>query len=207
MKKPMIDFINRSVLSMLERVLRVTPSTKKEEVENIFKEVSSTMNATFSEDAFYMRDKFGKVSKFLTIKDLAAKINYTEKTIECYLSKGGGEATFKNILVSTIPLLETEISQVEESFWLRDLNGKVLKFATIEEVAKICNIKVKTLEVYLSVGKGQTVTKNGVISTSQLYELSPTDNFEQNYYLKHGYWPDPAEVPDIPKVNSSGRRL
>jgi hypothetical protein len=206
MKKAMINFINSEISTMIEKILSSSPSTKKDEISKIYNETFSKLNLAFTEKAFYARDKFGKVSKFLNLNDLSSHINYPSKTIDCYLSKGDGVATFKDFLVSTIPIFDVEINPVEEGFWFRDLKGKVSKFDNLENAAKACKLRPKSLYTYLSSGKGKASTKMGVISTSPLRELTFTESFEQNYYLKHGYYPDPSEIPDEPRTNSQGRR-
>jgi hypothetical protein len=206
MKKPMIEFINREIKNFSSVYLTLVPQSNRQEAEILISQLKDNLNSVFEQRYFYVRHKTGLVGKFSSLKDVALDLNYSERTLECYISKGDGEADFNGVKVSIAPLEEVEVAPTDEGFWFRDLEGKVSKFDNLENAAKICKIKPKTLSVYLSSGKGKASTKMGVISTSPLRELTFTESFEQNYYLKHGYYPDPSEIPDEPRTNSQGRR-
>ena len=198
MKKPLIKFINDEAQILLESILLVTKKQKSQEINNLFETYKTKLNLILTEKKFYVRFKTGLVADYSKLSEVATAINYAEKTIENSLGKGGGITNLGGNLISIAPLEQGEIIEVEEGFWFRDSSGQVIKFTEIDKLAKICGVKPKTIGQYLTTGKGKAQTKKGLISKTPLRAMSRTEAWEQDYFDKHGIYPNPSDVPDEP---------
>lgn len=195
MKKEFIQYLNSELNVALSSLIEVFPKSKSSEIQKIFDKLSTNINSVFCREYVYLRDAQGKVQRFKELGEVATITQKSIFTLDKYLTSRGGTANFSGWTLSIFPLDELEIIPIKIIYWVRTTEGKVLQFFDLDEAAKFLRIKTQSLYCYLSNGKGKAQTKCGIVSTSPLTELTPDEAYQQQFYSKHGRWPEDHELP------------
>ena len=188
---------------LMDEVCKLVPSTKKSLILKLFEEFSEEVSNINFQKLYHVRKLDGSTELFSSIDEAAKVLEITTHSLRCYLSQGKGTATVKGQTVSTEEFLEpgpkVEVPD-KKFFWFRhNQTGEVVKSDDINLIAKLARISSRTLYVYLSVGKGETETKTGLVSRAPLEPIDPSELWELNYYKKHGIWPNPTDNPHLDK--------
>lgn len=186
-----LKYVESKSQNCLAQILKRVPSTRHEEIKNLIFNLQEEINSVFTTKKIYLRDKDGKVSEFKSTYDAAKSIDYRVTTLDNYLQRGKGYFEFAGYIISIIPIEEKVI---ERGFWFRDLKGKVQKLNSLESLARVSGLSIRSLEVYLS--KNNSFTKRGYVSKTPLEELSFEDAYSLNFFRQHKRWPTPNEIPN-----------
>lgn len=82
-----------------------------------------------------------------------------------------------------------------EKFYIRAPDGKVREVLGIDNVAQILHVREASIRCYLSSGNGVATVKRSTVSKNPLLPVSALEMWDEQFFAKHGRWPNPADNP------------